>query len=65
MKNQEKIGRHKGAAIFIAVSKAVYEAALRRVAIKKFWFILSAFTHLDNLKICQYAEYSHILKLPI
>ena len=40
-------------------------AATRRVAIKRYRFILSAFTHLNNLKMRQYAEYSHILKLPI
>ena len=39
--------------------------SLRRVPITKYWFILSAFTHLNNLKMRQYAEYSHILKLLI
>ena len=38
---------------------------IRRVPITKYWFILSAFTHLNNLKMRQYAEYSHILKLLI
>ena len=33
---------------------------MRRVTIRKFWFILTAFTHLDNEKIRQYDKYSLI-----
>jgi len=35
-------------------------SSLRRVAIRKFWFISNASTHLDNEKISQYDKYSLI-----
>ena len=34
--------------------------SIRRVAIRKFWFISTALTHLDNEKISQYGKYSLI-----
>lgn len=41
-------------------NNAKTQPSLRRVAIRKFWFISTASTHLDNEKISQYDKYSLI-----